>query len=382
MWRYLARPILFRFDAEWVHYAAMNLFSASVWPGFAKSIMSSMCSVSDPRLVVEKFGIQYSNPVGLAAGFDKDARWIDQLSTLGFSHIEVGTLTGQAQSGNPKKRLFRLPKDQGLLNCLGFNNRGSLAASESLAQSKSKKRAVLGINIGLTKKVADEIKGSNSIQPAIDDYLTSFRRVEPYADYITINVSSPNTPGLRDLQHPKKLGELIAAIKTESSDSVPAGSERNETPIFVKLAPDLSETELDETLEAITNQNISGIIATNTTISDAGLKTEPSEIKSKRCQCPGSGGGFSGRPLTARSREFVASVFRKTEGKLPIIGVGGIMTGDDAWSMICAGASLLQVYTGFIYGGPMFVKGINTTLLQKIEQHGLNTISSAVGRDI
>lgn len=387
MWRLLFRPMLFRMDPEWVHHCSMNLFAASVNPRFAKALVSRLTRTDDPRLEVNKFGISFKNPVGLAAGFDKDALWFEALSTLGFSHIEVGTLTGQPQPGNPKKRLFRLPLDEAILNCMGFNNRGSEEAEKSLLAARKKataKRAVLGINIGLTKKIADQIHGTDTIQSAIDDYLLSFRRMSPFADYITINVSSPNTPGLRDLQHPKKLGELIAAIKSEiTNDGISqTGEDQSETPIFVKLAPDLSQKELEETLDAVTEQEISGIIATNTTISAEGLLTDRHQLGSMRCQCPTPGGGISGRPLTKRSRDFVASIFRRTKGQLPIIGVGGIMNGADAWNMIAAGASLIQVYSGFIYGGPFFVKSSVDELSRRLDKANVSSINDIVGQDV
>lgn len=395
MWRFFIRPILFRLDEEWVHYFAMNSFSLSLKLPFAKSTLRRMTQVSAPGLAVKFLGLDFKNPVGLAAGFDKDARWYDQLSLLGFSHIEVGTLTGQPQPGNPKKRLFRFPKDQALLNCMGFNNRGSAAARHSMQESGSSRdaqRSILGINIGLSKTVAvaiaenaqspDAAQEENAADPsklgmAIDDYLLSFQRMHPYADYFTINVSSPNTKGLRDLQHPRKIGQLIRAIRQENEkltqeDSVPK-------PILVKLAPDLSESELAETIEALMTEKVDGLIATNTTISDSQIATAPQQVQSKRCQCPAPGGGFSGRPLTLKSREFVSRIYRLTEGQLPIIGVGGIMSGEDAWEMIAAGASLVQVYTGFVYGGPFFVKSINRYLSQRLQQENLTSINEVVG---
>ncbi|MEC9094454.1 MAG: quinone-dependent dihydroorotate dehydrogenase [Planctomycetota bacterium] len=396
MWRYLLRPLLFRMDPEWVHYFSMNSFSLGLSVPGVRSLVERLACVEEPCLNVDVLGLVFKNPVGLAAGFDKDARWYDQLSALGFSHIEVGTLTGQPQAGNPKKRLFRLPKDQALLNCLGFNNRGSQVAMESMRSShlsEATRKSVLGINIGLSKSVAmrlveeidpgetSKVQGQTPnperMEWAIDDYLLSFRRMHPFADYFTINVSSPNTQGLRDLQHPAKIGRLISAIRAEN-EKLGQGLEGRK-PVLVKLAPDLSEKELDETLEALVAERVDGLIATNTTLSDAGLKTSATVISSKRCQCPNPGGGFSGGPLTLKSREFVAKVFKKTDGKLPIVGVGGILSGEDSWEMIAAGASLVQVYTGFIYGGPFFIGKVNRYLANRLQEEKMHSISELVG---
>ena len=396
MWRYLLRPILFRMDAEWVHYFAMNSFTIGLAFPLAKPILSGLATVRDSRLNVNLLGLEFDNPVGLAAGFDKDARWYNQLSALGFSHIEVGTLTGQPQDGNPKKRLFRFAQDQALLNCMGFNNRGSEAARESMAAAHKggqKNGSILGINIGLSKTVAVEISeeadqkkiqrggkplaDEEKMKLAQDDYLLSFRRMYDFADYFTLNVSSPNTKGLRDLQHPRKIGELISAIRKANLEL--SVDESKSKPVLVKLAPDLSDQELDETLEALLEQKVDGLIATNTTISDENITAPKEVVQSKRCQCPNPGGGFSGKPLTEVSRQFVSKVFAKTEGKLPIVGVGGIMSGEDAWKMLEAGASIVQVYTGFIYGGPFFVKQMNRYLLQRMEKEGVKSINEIVG---
>lgn len=390
LWKYLIRPILFRLDPEWVHYFSMNSFSLGLRLPGMQSLLQSRTMVDDPRLQVGFLGLTFPNPVGLAAGFDKDARWFHQLSSLGFSHIEVGTLTGQPQPGNPKKRLFRFPKDQAILNCMGFNNRGSLAARTSMekAAGSNRTRSILGINIGLSKSVAVDIAESENqsddrmLQKAIDDYLLSFQRLYDFADYFTINVSSPNTRGLRDLQHPTKIGRLVAAIRhagNELAGETNPGSVPK--PVLVKLAPDLTEAELDATLDAVLDAGVDGLIATNTTISDQRITTDPRTVQNKRCQCPPPGGGFSGRPLTEVSRNFVANVFRKTNGKLPIIGVGGIMTGEDAWAMIAAGASLVQVYTGFIYGGPFFPADVNRYLLRRLQAENISSITELVGTD-
>ena len=361
LWRYLIRPCLFAFPAEPIHHFTMGSFSlAARIPGLS-SVFRSAYSVIDDRLKVDALGREFANPIGLAAGFDKGAKWFNALALLGFSHIEVGTLTGQSQPGNPKPRLFRLPADRALINRMGFNNDGSQAAAERLARSAI--RTTLGINIGKTKVV--------SLDEADDDYLLSFRRLAPFADYITVNVSSPNTPGLRQLQDREPLCRLLQKIQ----DATREVADRKPIPVLLKIAPDLNESQLDDIVEIASESGLAGIIATNTTISREGLKSAPESISLK------GEGGLSGLPLTVRSRKMVRHLYRQLEGRIPIVGVGGIMNGDDAWQMICSGATLIQVYTGFIYGGPGFVKQLNRTLAKKLDQHGLSSIQDAIGRE-
>ena len=368
LWRSVGRNLLFKFPAEWTHHFSMGTFSGlSALPAIP-SIMRSRFSVEDPRLESECFGLKFANPVGLAAGFDKDAKWFPDLANLGFSHVEVGTLTGQAQSGNPKPRLFRLPSDSAIINRMGFNNEGADAAARRLAKTpKATPEDVLGINIGKTKVVP--------VGEATEDYLFSFERLFSYADYFTINVSSPNTPGLRELQNREPLIELLNRLQ-ELNARLSTDHEIDNKPILLKIAPDLGDGQLEDIVSIVKETKLSGLIATNTTISRDGLKSSDTMVEEI------GNGGLSGAPLTVRSRDIVSRAFKLSDGAFPIIGVGGIMNGDDAWEMISAGASLIQLYTGFIYGGPSIVKEINKTILRRLTELNLNSVSDAVGRGI
>ena len=329
------------------------------------SLMRSRFAVRDPRLGSEVFGLKFSNPIGLAAGFDKDARWFPELASLGFSHIEVGTLTGKGQPGNPKPRLFRLPEDRAIINRMGFNNAGADAAAKRLATTpRSDPADVLGINIGKTKVVP--------VADATQDYLFSFERLFTFADYFTVNVSSPNTPGLRELQNREPLIELLNALQ-DLNAQLGNDHETGPKPILLKIAPDLGDGQLEDIVSIIKETALSGLIATNTTVSRGGLKTADQKVNDI------GNGGLSGSPLTMRSRNIVSEAFRLADGAFPIIGVGGIMNGDDAWEMICAGASLVQIYTGFIYGGPSIVKEMNQVILGRLSNAGLSSISEVVG---
>jgi dihydroorotate dehydrogenase len=321
------------------------------------------CSVLDPRLRTSCFGIDFPSPVGLAAGFDKNAEWFDALAALGFGFIEVGTLTGQAQPGNPKPRLFRLPADGALLNRLGFNNKGSAAAAQALARRR-RIRPILGINIGKSKVVPNE--------EAVGDYLASFERLFAFGRYFVVNVSSPNTPGLRELQERGPLTALLRAI-TERNRALAAQHGVAEKPILLKIAPDLNEHQLSAIVEITEEVPIAGIVATNTTLSREGLVTPAAEVERL------GAGGISGNPLTRRSRAVVAELSRRLRGRLPIVGVGGVMSGEDAWQMIRHGASLVQVYTGFVYGGPGFVRGALGHLVRRLDEGGHASIAEVVG---
>jgi dihydroorotate dehydrogenase len=367
IWELAIRPLLFMLPAESVHDAAMGTYSFLHRLPSARNLIRRHCRVDDRRLRTTVFGIDFENPVGLAAGFDKNAYWFRQLASLGFGHIEIGTITGQAQLGNPKPRLFRLPQDNALINRMGFNNPGSNAVAQLLGRLKHKPGGAtkLGINIGKTKAVP--------IESATDDYLTSMRRLHAFADYFTINVSSPNTPGLRKLQDREPLKQLISAV-TELNMVLSNSEDNRIKPILLKIAPDLNDEQLTDIAEIALESNLSGIIATNTTTSRDGLKTPTS-----RLDRIGSG-GLSGAPLTSRSAMVVKKLYSRLENAIPIVGVGGIMTPEDAWNMICNGAALIQVYTGFAYGGPTFVNRINRFLLQQLESQGIASIGEAVGR--
>ena len=339
----------------------MSAFHASMFPPLS-SVTRSILRVNNPMLRTKLWDIEFENPVGLAAGFDKQARWFNSLRNLGFSHIEVGTITGQAQAGNPQPRLFRLPADQALINRMGFNNPGADAVARQLHRQTI--RTPVGINIGKTKVV--------ELADATGDYLHSFRMLFPFARYFTVNVSSPNTPGLRSLQSREPLVELLNAIRN-SNQELAIAQKTSPRPILLKIAPDLNNDQLADIASIVSETAIDGLIATNTTISRDGLATPQAAVAAI------GDGGLSGKPLTVRSRDVVQFLYRETAGRVPIIGAGGIMNGEDAWQMIRHGASMIQVYTGFIYGGPMFVKGINKHLVMRLQESGMTQISDAVG---
>lgn len=364
LWESLLRPVLFQADAETVHYAAMNsLHQFAKIPG-ALRLLSRQNTVTDKRLHVQAMGLHFDNPVGLAAGFDKDAKWHQELAALGFGFIEVGTLTDVAQPGNPKPRLFRLRKDQAILNRMGFNNGGAEAAALRLEQTPAK--TILGINIGKSKITPND--------QAVESYLRSFRQLWPYADYITVNVSSPNTPGLRQLQDREPLLELLHTLSRENQ-TVSEQETDSPKPLLVKIAPDMSDAQLDDVVDICFTAKLDGIIATNTTISRDHLKTASATVSEM------GAGGVSGKPLTERSRQVIRHLYRQCQNKLTLIGVGGIFDGDDAWRMIAAGANLVQVYSGFIYGGPKTVGNINRRLVKRMQKEGLSSITELVGQD-
>jgi dihydroorotate dehydrogenase len=336
MYKTLLKPLFFLFTPEKAHYLAMDLLSLVCKIPGAKWLLSTLFRYERPSLEKEVFGIKFPNPVGLAAGFDKDARWIDSLDALGFGFIEIGTLTPKAQEGNPKPRLFRLPEDESLINRMGFNNQGVDAAVVRLRQRNSK--IIVGGNIGKNKVTPNE--------KAVDDYVLNFLKLFDVVDYFVVNVSSPNTPNLRALQEKEPLKELLSSLQTVNL-SKPAPK-----PILLKIAPDLTNSQLDDVVEIVTETGIAGIIATNTTISRNGLVTDQQKVEQI------GAGGLSGKILKSRSTEVIRYLHEKTGGSIPIIGVGGISTAADAKEKLDAGASLVQVYSGFIYEGPAIVKNI------------------------
>ena len=313
---------------------------------------------SDPNVFdfgpIKRFGLEFPNPIGVAAGFDKNGVVFEQLASLGFGSVEVGTVTLKPQKGNEKPRLFRLPADKALINRLGFNNDGAKVVAGRLASRKRK--SVVGVNIGKNKDVPNE--------EAIENYLACFEIVHPVADYIAVNVSSPNTPGLRDLQKNDNLDELLSALQMRNK-------ELGTKPLLVKIAPDLTEADIESIVDVAIRLKLSGLIATNTTVSRERLKTNDVDSFGN--------GGLSGKPLSDRSTEVISMIFKASGGKLPIIGVGGIFTAEDAFEKIAAGASLLQVYTGFVYGGPRFAQDINSGLANILEAKGFSTLDEAVG---
>ncbi|PMB06603.1 dihydroorotate dehydrogenase (quinone) [Fischerella thermalis CCMEE 5198] len=370
----LIRPFFFDLldaDPEWLHYSTIRSLSwlaknnhrpPASW--IAKRLQNSL-SVTDKRLEQTLFGLHFPNPVGLAAGFDKDGVATSIWSSFGFGFAEVGTVTFVAQPGNPRPRLFRLPLDKAALNRMGFNNSGAAAMATRLAACKQKfpPAIPIGINLGKSKVTP--------LEAAAEDYLNSFRLLKELGDYFVVNVSSPNTPGLRSLQDATMLSSILAALKTESE---------SQKPIFVKIAPDLEWEAIADIISLAQTYQLAGIIATNTTIRRDGLKTQ---VIAKTGKSPQEeAGGISGMPVRDRATEIIRFIWQQTQGKIPIIGVGGIFTPEDAWEKITAGACLVQVYTGWIYSGPLMIRGILEGLLAKLEQTGLNSISQAVGLEV
>lgn len=369
LWKSLVRPLLFQLPPESAHYCAMNTFAACLAIPGARPITEACFTLSSNQLEQQLFGLTFANPVGLAAGFDKDARWIRALGALGFGSIEIGSVTGQGQPGNPQPRLFRLPADQSLINRMGFNNQGAARISERLAQTsltQFRKRHVLGINLGKTKVVP--------LEEAAADYLASFQLLFPFGDYFVVNVSSPNTPGLRTLQDKAPLTTILQTLQ-QANQRRALQANLSERPLLLKIAPDLTEHQLAEIVELALECQLSGLIATNTTLSRSHLQTPTARVAQI------GAGGLSGAPLRARSLEIVRFLHRRLNGKIPLIGVGGIFTGEDAWEMISAGASLVQTYTGFIYAGPAIALNINRYLARQLERSNLANITQAVGRN-
>jgi dihydroorotate dehydrogenase len=339
--------------------------AALKWAGRSESVLERMrqrCVVSDPRLESAVFGLKFPNPIGLAAGFDKNAVAVPGMAALGFGFIEVGTITALAQPGNPKPRMFRSPKDQTLINRLGFNNEGVQMLAKRIQelrreqQGKPAGRIPLGINLGKSKMAP--------IDKATEDYLKSFRLLKTAGDYFVINVSSPNTPDLRKLQDKDRLDELLGALQQEN---------QNGSPLLVKIAPDLTLEQIDDVMDLIAKHKLAGVIATNTTIQRPGIQSRNEDVYHQ-------GGGLSGRSLRSLANRCIRHVAERAQGRIPIIGVGGVFTAEDAYEKLRLGASLVQIYTGFVYGGPGTVAEINRGLLRLMERDGVKHISEVVGK--
>jgi len=365
LYRSIVRPILFRLPAESAHEFALKSLRLGLSSADARNVIARRFQ-SELFGTIDRFGLSFRNPIGLAAGFDKNGTAAQALATLGFGFIEVGTVTNEAQPGNPKPRVFRLPRDRALINRLGFNNSGAAQVAENIRRHRPD--CVLGVNIGKSRSVA--------IDDAIPDYLAGFRKVYDVADYIAINVSSPNTPNLRDLQQPRSLEILIRELQNTNQELAGRNGSQTPKPLLLKLAPDLTEAEIEAIVDVALRTNISGIIATNTTIKRDGLTTSPAEVETY------GAGGLSGAPLRRRANEVISQIFRTTRGQLPIVGVGGIFTAEDAWDKIRAGASLVQLYTGFIYEGPAVVKRINDGLALILKREGIDSLDNAVGSGV
>ncbi len=344
-YQWLLRPLLFRLtrhDAEVAHERAMRLLAALSGMPPLLAALRRFWAIQDHALEREVFGVRFPNPLGLAAGFDKDGRALPMWTALGFGFVEVGTVTWHAQPGNPRPRLFRLPDDAALINRMGFNNHGAAALGARLARILPLP-IPLGISLGKSRQT--------ELDDAVADYCASLRVLYAYGDYFAVNVSSPNTPGLRTLQDRAYLDALLAALQRQVRQLAQARGQTQPTPLLVKIAPDLSELAIAELLTVCADHAVSGIIAVNTTLSREGLRTPLDEA-----------GGLSGRPLAQRACQVIQFISRETGGQVPIIGVGGIFTADDARRMLDAGASLLQVYTGFVYAGPALPRAINREL--------------------
>ncbi|WP_291313587.1 quinone-dependent dihydroorotate dehydrogenase [Corynebacterium sp. UBA2622] len=316
----------------------------------AARAMEKVVRVHDPVLSQDLFGVHFPAPLGLAAGFDKNASAVDAWGAVGFGYAEMGTVTPRPQPGNPAPRLYRLPADKAILNRMGFNNEGALAVAMNLRGRKS--GDVVGINIGKNKTAED----------AVADYRAGATVLGPLADYLVVNVSSPNTPGLRDLQAVEELRPILTVVKESTT-----------TPVLLKIAPDLSDEDIDAVADLAVELGLAGIVATNTTISRDGLKTDPAEVAAM------GAGGISGAPLNERSLEVMRRLHTRVGGQLVLVSVGGISTPEQAWERITSGASLLQGYTPLIYGGLGWIRGIHTGLAQQVRAHGLASISEAVG---
>lgn len=338
----IVKPIFFSMDPETAHHrvtGGLRSFS-KIWG--AKSLLKSLYTVNDSRLEREVFGLKFKNPVGLAAGFDKNAEYIAEMAGMGFGFIEIGTVTPRPQPGNDKPRMFRLVEDEALINRMGFNNQGADVAAGRLKQLKARKELIIGGNIGKNKMTPNE--------EAVNDYIYCFNALFDYVDYFVVNVSSPNTPGLRDLQEKEPLKKILNTLQELNN------TKAIQRPILLKIAPDLTDSQLDDIVEIVTETQIAGVIATNTTISRANLNSDPTLVE--------EAGGVSGKPLTKRSTEVIRYLATRSNRSFPIIGVGGIHSAEDAIEKLEAGASLVQVYTGFIYEGPALISKICKGLLK------------------
>jgi dihydroorotate dehydrogenase len=343
LYKIAIRPILLQFDPETVHKFTFKCFKLFQKSALIRSIVSAQFNVKNPKLERELFGLKFPNPVGLAAGLDKNAEAFDFLGCMGFGFIEIGTVTPKGQTGNPLPRLFRFVNDKALVNRMGFNNEG---VEEVVSRLRKKKTNVLiGGNIGKNKITPND--------EAASDYVKGFEALFPYVDYFVVNVSSPNTPNLRELQDKEPLKKLLNELMQLNQ------AKEKTKPILLKIAPDLNQSQLDDIIEIVTETKIDGIVATNTTVSRDGLSYTDEQIKKV------GAGGMSGQPLRDRSTEVIRYIHTKSNGSIPIIGVGGIMSKEDALEKLDAGASLIQLYTGFIYEGPALVKAINKEILSK-----------------
>jgi dihydroorotate dehydrogenase len=342
----LFRSLVFLLPAEKAHYFTVNLLKLSLKVPFSKLLFKKLFCLESPLIQRTVFGIDFPNPIGLAAGFDKNATCFNEMEYCGFGFVEIGTVTPLAQDGNDKPRLFRLKKDKAIINRMGFNNNGMAEAVENLKRKSPGSKLIIGGNIGKNKITSNE--------NAIDDYIVSFKTLFDYVDYFVVNVSSPNTPDLRALQEKEPLKKILAALQLVN-ESYP-----KKKPLLLKIAPDLSNEQLDDIVEIMLELKMDGIVATNTTIQRTGLVADDLQVEKI------GAGGLSGKPLSQRSTEVIRYIHQKSKGAFPIMGVGGIHSVEDALEKLDAGATLLQIYTGFIYEGPLLNKRINKAILSRL----------------
>jgi dihydroorotate dehydrogenase len=357
----LLRPFLFKMDPEQAHEQTIAALRKVEDSSAGKSLLRMIYGYRDKRLEMTLWGTKFPNPVGLAAGFDKNAEVYHALAALGFGFIEVGTVTPIAQSGNERPRLFRLPEHQAVINRMGFNNHGAYAASQNLIDY-AYADIPIGVNIGKNKATPNE--------EAASDYVKCLDMLYPYGHYFVINVSSPNTPNLRDLQETESLRQLLREIKNKAKELEIRGAKAK--PILLKVAPDMTDEQMKDVVNAAVEEGVAGIIATNTTLNREEVSGHPLAEQA---------GGLSGKPLEQRATAWVKEIYQEVGGKVPIIGVGGIFTGEDAYRKIRAGASLVQVYTGMAYQGPGIAGAINKQLLKLMARDGFTHIEQAVGAD-
>ncbi|MBT3156651.1 quinone-dependent dihydroorotate dehydrogenase [Streptomyces sp. CHA1] len=352
-----------RLDAERAHHLAFRWIRLAARVPVVRTFVAAYFAPRHKELRTEALGLRMHGPFGLAAGFDKNAVGIDGMAMLGFDHVEIGTVTGQAQPGNPPKRLFRLVEDRALINRMGFNNEGSAAVAARLTGRRPVFRTTVGVNIGKTKAVPEA--------EAVADYVTSTERLAAHADYLVVNVSSPNTPGLRDLQAVGHLRPLLTAVREAADRSVPG----RRVPLLVKIAPDLADEDIDAVADLAVELGLDGIIATNTTIAREGLGlTAGPDLVAET-------GGLSGAPLKARSLEVLRRLYARVGDRLTLVGVGGVETAEDAWRRILAGATLVQGYSAFIYTGPGYARAVHRGLAQLLADSPYATLAEAVGAD-
>ncbi|WP_330176800.1 quinone-dependent dihydroorotate dehydrogenase [Streptomyces sp. NBC_01498] len=363
MYRLFFRLLFRRMDPEQAHHLAFRWIQFVVGVPVLRTFVAAALAPRHEELRTEALGLRMHGPFGLAAGFDKNARAVDGLAMLGFDHVEIGTVTGQPQPGNPRQRLFRLPADRALINRMGFNNDGSATVALRLATRREVFRTTVGVNIGRTKAVADDA--------AIADYVISTERLAAHADYLVVNVSSPNTPGLRDLQAVDQLRPLLTAVRA-AADRVVTG---RRVPLLVKIAPDLADDDIDAVADLAVELGLDGIIATNTTVTrhGQGLRTAPSRLAET--------GGLSGAPLKERSLEVLRRLYARVGDRITLVGVGGVENAEDAWQRILAGATLVQGYTAFVYQGPFWSRAVHKGLAARLATSEYATLADAVGAD-